>query len=420
VVKGARFNSFGSVSNGLKQTALRGIAARRWHLGVTTDVLSSIGNFTATIAVARTAELSGLGMFAVAFSIYVLVTGTTAATVTDTVISNPGWQANFQPAGRRITMIAGTAGLLTVAVGLAIASPYLMIVGWALPGLAIYDHVKVISMSVWRPRIAVQQEATWASISLLALATTFVTDLQPTVTFAVWAGTGAALGLLNGWRLGIHLRPGWSALALNSRSSAGFGLDYLAGHGVAQLIPSTLAVVSGPSVVGALRGAGSMLSPIVALTNPVRSLIIPRMVKDSKRSAASYIQRGVSTTALLTVLVMALGSVLLMLPDAVGRLLLGSNWVHAEPLLPPLLCELVFIVASIVPMAGHRVAQAARRTLSIHVGSTPIRLAVVVGASALGGAIGVAWAMAGISMSFSALWWYSFIRLARRAEEPSC
>ena len=414
-------NGWLTATTGIKRAALRVAGARRWQLGVATDVLSSVGNFTVTIAIARTSGLGSLGMFAVAFSIYVLVTGTTRATVSETVISAPGWRSNFQEAGRRIVMLAGLSAGVTVLVGVITRSPYVVVVGLALPGLAIYDHVKIMSMSVWRPAIALRQEGVWTAVSALALLSSFVKPLEPTVTFAVWAGVGACLGFYNAWRHGIHVLPGWkvSDSAQSSRTSAGFGFDYLASSGVAQLVPSALAVVSGPSVVGALRGAGSMLSPITALTSPARSLIIPRMLADSDQSASTRIRRGVATTGLLASLVLSLGLVVLVLPDRAGRLLLGSNWEFAEPLLPALLCELLFAIASIVPMVGHRVAQAARRTLTIHLGVAPIRLAVVIAASVAGGAAGAAWALAGISMTLCGLWWISFVLIAQRhAERP--
>jgi hypothetical protein len=160
-----------------------------------------------------------------------------------------------------------------------------------------------------------------------------------------------------------------------------------------------------------------MLSPITALISPARSLIIPKMLTDSGLSPATHIRRGVATTGMLVVLVMTLGVGILLLPDGAGRLLLGSNWDFAEPLLPALLCELVFAVAATAPMVGHRVAQAARRTLSIHLSIAPFRLAVVIAASIVGGASGAAWALAGVSMTLCGVWWLSFVLIVQKNAE---
>ena len=368
------------------------------------------------IMIARNAGLNELGEFGVAFSVYALVTGLTRSAVAESVLTLRSWKSVFERSGRDVSSIATAAGLLVVCVGVVLDLRYLVALGFALPGLALYDYLKVIDMAVGRPKFAMAQECLWILSVVLLIGLANVISVSPFMVFVGWSVAGAAVGIAHALVAGVGVRPGWGANRSEARIAAGFGTDYLVSSGMAQLTPSILAIVVGNAVVGSLRGAATLLGPIALVAATARSLLIPYLVAAQHLDAQAQMRRAGRTTWLLVAAVFPFTIAVAVIPDGVGRMLLGSNWAFAEPLMPALAIELLFAMAGSVPFAGHRASRASGRTLRIRLGLAPVRLGGVVVASIHFGAEGAAYSMAGIAIIGFVIWWISYANLVVRQE----
>lgn len=400
----------------------RGVTGGRAPIAVIVSAMSSLGNLLLSITVARSGALGELGQFALAFSVYVLVTGLARATVTESVLgqAQPQDRHLFRQSAQRVSLVAVLAAILVVAVGLSSGSGYLWTIGLALPGLVLYDYLKVFGLGVTDPKRVLAHEVIWTVASGIGAALGLAGVASALTVFMVWAGSGALVGYAGAALLRCTLLPGWPVGRAETRNGLAFGLHFLVGSGTAQLATAILAGVAGTAVVGALGGARTALGPITLLIGASSSLLIPYLARTRHAGAGVRLRSAAAITGAITLFVGPLAVALPALPDVVGRALLGANWEFARPLLPALAFESVFMVAAMVAFAGHRIEQAATRTLVLGATLGPIRIVAVVGAGHLFGAPGAAWAMAALALCSAGGWWWSYLALLRgqRQDEP--
>lgn len=395
------------------------LGARRAWLAILTNGMSSLGNLALFIAVARSTDLSELGRFSVAFALYAVSAGVVRAAVAESVLTHAEWRSQTREASSRVVALSSAAALPITVAGALLGSSYLILVGLLLPGLVLFDHLKTIDLAVGSGRRALLRETVWTVTQVGALVATGLSEVSAVLVFALWAIVGAVIGLGQAHRSRLPLRPRWQLGRSDSRTAAFFGADYLAGSGVAQATPPILAVAAGTEVVGALRGAGTLIGPVGLIASSARSLLIPFILRSSVQPPAMQRRIALGASATLVAVVAPIGLAIAMLPDHIGELALGPNWAYAAPLLAPLAVELCFAVAATVPFAGHRVARAGRRTLVIRAGAAPVRIAGVLGGAELGGAYGAAVALAILAALTCAVWWASYLTLIsekRRSE----
>lgn len=390
--------------------------AKRARIALLTNAISSVTNFALAITIARSASLSELGAFGVAFSIYALLTGMTRSAVAESILSLREWRPTFLQSGHNVTLVASAAGLAVVSIGAVLDLRYMVAVGLALPGLALYDHLSVINMAVGRPRHALLQEFFRAFSVLLLVGSSTIWSLAPFALFVGWCSIGAAIGVALALITGAGVWPRWTNDRAETRVAAGFGIDYIVSSGLAQLTPSVLAVAVGNGVVGSLRGAATLLGPVALIASTARSLLIPYLAAAHHLDRELQLRRAGLTTAMLVGSVLPFAVAAVLIPDPLGATLLGSNWAFAKPLMPALILELLFALGGSVPFAGHRAGRASGRTLRIRLALAPIRLGGVLVGSIWFGAEGAAYAMAILAAISFATWWISYTRLVTRQD----
>ncbi|MEO3926508.1 hypothetical protein ABGB07_21965 [Micromonosporaceae bacterium B7E4] len=404
--------------------ALRGraLSGGRAPVAVVVTATSSLGNLLLSVTVARGGSLSELGRYSLAFSLYVLVSGLARAMVTESVLAEADRRdpEPFRRSARRICLVGAVAGALVGTAGLLCGNRYLVVVGLALPGLVLYDYLKAFGLGVAEPQRILRYELVWTLASGVGAGLGLTGRIGASTAFVVWAGSGALVGYLGAARRRCALLPGWPVGRAETRNALAFGLHFLVGSGTAQLATATLAAVAGTAVVGALGGAKTALGPITLLIGASSALLIPYLARAREAEPRVRLRSAARVAAAIIVLVGPLALVLLALPDPVGRALLGANWEFARPLLPALAVESVFMVATMVASAGHRIERAGARTLLLGAALAPVRVGTIVGAGHLFGAPGAAWAMAAVAGCAAIGWWWSYRSLlrARHRAEP--
>ncbi|MEU1754384.1 hypothetical protein ABZ436_17185 [Micromonospora matsumotoense] len=372
--------------------------------------LSSGGNLLVAITVTRRESIGGVGEFALAFSFYVLGSGLVRSMVTEAVLAAG---TDVTSAARRVTLLGTACGTVLGVAGAAYGSPYLVCVGLALPGLVLYDYTKAIAVGVGIPAGALWQEVSWAAVTGGAALAGLLRWVDAPSVVGVWALGGGLIGVVVGVRRGYALRPGWHLARVESRVAVGFGTQFLLTTGSAQLSLSAVAAFAGTSVVGALSAGRTLLGPVNLVLSTAATLTLPYLARSRTESRAVRSRAAVRVALLVTAGVLPMTVAVALLPDAVGRVLLGVNWDLARSLLVLLALESLFAVPAAVGFAGLRVEQASRRAILLGVLLGGLRVPVVVVAAVLSGATGAAGALAALALVSAVAWAGSYLLLLK-------
>jgi O-antigen/teichoic acid export membrane protein len=384
-------------------------------MALSVNGLSSMGNLMVSVTIARGESLARLGQFALAFSIYVLAVGLVRTAITESVLAGRMESAarTAVDGARRACIVAVGIGALAAVGGMLLGSPYLAIIGLALPGLVIYDYVKAISLGVGVTRVALAQEALWTGCVAAAVVTALWAPVAPVLVFASWAGAGASIGLAAALRQRYDVLPGWGLDRHQTHVAATFGAQFLVTNGAAQLALTGLASAAGMAVVGAVGAARTVFGPVALLVTTLSSLIVPYLARRRPTTTRARIRTAGPVVVLIFGLALPLVLAVCLLPDGLGRAVLGENWSAARPLLPLLAVEALLAPVALVAFAGHRVQAASTRALLIGGVLGPVRIAVIVVGGVLFGAGGAAGALAVLAVLSAGSWWLSYLSLDR-------
>ncbi|MEB8325980.1 hypothetical protein NGF75_08260 [Dietzia kunjamensis] len=352
------------------------------------------------------------GSFAVAWAIYLLATGTIRAGVAESALA----KGDLQAARHRVAgafWVAMFLGAAVISIGFLLDQFFLLAVGCFLPALTIFEYVRIIEMALGRGKIALGMDSVWALASILILCATIFFTIPSVVLFSVWAAVPSVVVVLlfilsrgtSSQR--VSLRPSFANVRL------AFMADYLIGSGSMQVAISLLPVVASTATVGAIRGAGTILSPITLITSTMRPLLI---------ASAGQISTGVSATNMLVKRFIVVNLLLLLvslplvvaaslLPDRIGNALLGPSWQAASTIIIPIGVESISGLLAATAFAAHRVKDAARRVLVVRSVLAVVRVGSVLVTGAMYGVDAVAWAMALVSVAGLIIWSCSYFQL---------
>lgn len=355
-------------------------------------------------------ELNGeeFGMFAIASSLYALVAGIARAAIIEPLLAIGARVEDLSAACHRASLGGLAASAAMIAGGVLLHSPYLIATGIAAHGLTMYEITRTVSLAVGDPRKALAQDVIWA-VAAVGIATAVGMGLvDGSIGYGIWVGAGALIGYSACFAARYSIVPKWSRSRVTTTTAAQFGADFLVGSGSAALTTNALGALAGISTVAALRAAGTMFGPVMLVVAVVRTLTIPFLQQFHERSEGSEIGVAVRLTSALVCVAIGPLVFIAFLPSSIGTLILGQNWLSAEPLLPFLSLEVLLTIAATVPFAGHRVYLAGRATLLIRSGLAFLRIGCVVAAGVLAGATAAAATMAGVALIGTALWWCSY------------
>lgn len=392
-------------------------AARRRMSAVTIDnIIFSVSSLVVFLWAAKALEPVDFGRFALILLTYVFVQGSVVRSLVSwTVMVHPE-DANGRPRavlGSALILSVG-AGLLCLAAGAVLLlgdvgmGRSLMLVGVLMPLLAVQEVGRFISFAQARPGRAIVLDVLWLVLTVVALlAIPLVTDLDLLWMVVAWGGTGALSGLWvfvqQGFPRGhdISLRWlkerwhfSWRSLVAASSSAT-----------VALFGAGLVAVVSGPVAVAAVRAALLLERPSTTVQMAVATSAGADIARERADNAAllSHQRRAM----IVSVVVAALNfGILFLIPDQVGRLILGDVW-H---LVTPLLLIIGLRVLAMAMQSGVRAALMGRKQISqvmkIDIAGTALSIIGFVIGAALGDAEGAMWgSLIGLSLTVAGWWW---------------
>lgn len=396
---------------------LRGTGRRA--LLVTVDQgLSSVSNLLTVIWVAHVATAAAFGSFSLLLLVFTFVQGPIHALISMRAVVHP------EDADDRPREVLGSALVLGSAAGLVVAlvgvvqvvlldadlGPAMVVLGVTLPLLIAQDVGRWVAIARGRPSGAIVLDATWLVLMLATFTVLAVTDKARLFTLtAGWTGSGAAAALVLLAYYGMFRPSEVSLRWLRERWDQSWRL--LVGNVVAAGSvlsgAALIAVVSSPVAVAAVRGAILLGRPTTAVQNAVASSMAADVARE-KPDNRGLMRHQRRTMAISAVVALANLVVLMLLPDVVGRALLGNVWPVLEPLLLPATLWLVVAAAQ----AGVPPALIGRHQFQISMlaqiaGGLIAVVTIVVGAL-LDGASGAVWGLVAGQAGTAIAWWVGY------------
>ncbi|RST04124.1 hypothetical protein EF910_18475 [Streptomyces sp. WAC07149] len=395
----------------------RGLAAVS---SVLDQAASSATNILVLVLAARLSSASGFAAFSMVYVAFSVLLGLNMAYVGQTVVLEKG--AGLGRVCRSSVLFtaaaAGAAGLVLAAAGLAVpgdAGWALLALGLVLPAVLVQDGLRYCFSALRVPERALAADALRLVCVVAALA------VQPQGVSAgrlvlVWGlsalpALAAGLWLLRPFVRGVRadLGPYLRRGHLGRR----FVVEFAVGNGSSQLAVLGLGAFATPLAVGALRGASTLFGPLNVLFNSANAFGPPVVGRASGK-------RGVVRLTLLTGAVLAVlgggwAAVLYVLPDRLGRQLLGDTWPAASALLPATGAQYAVMGLGTCALLTLRVLEP-KATLSLQVVFSLLSVALLLGGYAGWGVTGAAWGLALGSAAKAAAGWLRVARLEVPAE----
>ncbi|MER5727001.1 hypothetical protein ABT084_01380 [Streptomyces sp. NPDC002138] len=384
----------------------RGLAALS---SVLDQAASSATNILVLVLAARLSSASGFAAFSMVYVTFTVLLGLNMAYVGQSVVLEQGERRAV--VCRSAVAFTGSAAML-VGAALALVGLFLSgATGWAflalgavLPLVLVQDGLRYCFSALRVPERALAADALRlvCVVGALLLQPAGVSPGRLVLVWGVSALPALALGLwlLRPYVRGVRadLRPYLRRGHLGQR----FVVEFAVGNGSSQLAVLGLGVFATPLAVGALRGASTLFGPLNVLFNSANAFGPPMLGRRGGKRAV------VRTTAALGLVLAVLGAgwaaVLYLLPDRLGRQLLGDTWGSAAALLPATGAQYAAMGLGTCALLTLRVL-APKATLAVQVVFSVLSVVLLLAGYVLWGAQGAAWGLAaGSTLKALAAW----------------
>ena len=171
-----------------------------------------------------------------------------------------------------------------------------------------------------------------------------------------------------------------------------------------------LGAIGGAAVVGAIRAAQLLQRPISALQSAGVAAGIAEVSRIRPPDRATVARKTSKLTLLLGLAGAANLVGLLLLPGAIGRMVLGDSWSSARSLLLPLSVQVFLLCIATGAQAALVGLKFVRLTLKLDVITTVILIAPPLIGTAIGGITLGCWALAGGQLVAMLIWWIVYLR----------
>jgi O-antigen/teichoic acid export membrane protein len=407
-------------------TGWLGLSARRFGWGLADQVFSSLTNFLVGLLVARAVGPREFGAFGLAYATYTLALGASRALAAEPLVvrfsagSHDQWRSAVGGAtGTSIVLgaIVGTSSLFVATLtGGPLRSAFALL-GIALPGLLVQDAWRFAFFALGRGDRAFWNDFVWAAVLfpgaalLLSSGKASMPALMAAWAIAGW--TAAAVGLA---QARVRPKPSRALWWLREQRDLAFRFfsEFVVSSGATQLSLFLIGGLATLADVGDLRAGQMILGPLNILFLGTALVAVAEAAKLLGESPAKMDRAIRMVSALLTVGTVVWATVALLLPDSLGKVLLGRNWAGGRIVLVPLAISAIGSALSYGPMTGLRALAAARSSLRARVFDATSTVVLSVSGAAVAGATGAAWGYA-IAGCLRVPNWWGHLRGARRS-----
>jgi O-antigen/teichoic acid export membrane protein len=385
------------------------------HWGVIDQAISSGTNFVLLFLTVRSVSAEEFGAFSLVYLLYVLSVPLVRATAATPFTirfgkSNPAEMA--AAAARCLNYVVSLGVMLTVFccvssifLGPPIRAP-LIILGLSFPLLLAQDTVRGVLFAKSDFLSACYNDVVWAVVqfSILGALLTQHTDVSAWEFVAAWAAGGSVAGIYGFIQVGV--RPRFSLHLAWLREQAVLAKPLFASNALtvlpAQLTYLLMPAVSSLTELGKVRAVYVLFGPLNVAYTAASMLALPHAVRlppERVRGLAAKISIALGAFSL------AWGVAILLLPNQVGRSLIGPVWDSTSVV--RLLLALSLVAEGIVvgPLLALSALALPDRMARVRYLTAPLTLVAGLVLAGLFGAAGVAFAlMAGYSLTALLAW----------------
>lgn len=343
------------------------------HVTVLDQIASSASNFLLVAIVANVSPAEQFGQFSLGYVLLVFFLGLQRALIGEVLLvrfAAKGADLGGFRAAAGLATLLGVLALAVLAVGAFLAresSPEIwLVLAAAMPVLLLQDALRYVLICQKLSGYAFVLDAVWTLLSTAAMLALALARADGTWVVAAWAA-GALISAVLGIAITkAYPRPvqGVRWFLTNRDLAVRFSAEFASLNASTALVWFALAGPLGAVGIAALRGASLLFSPLNTAFNSVRIAMIPELVRS--RDTPRYRRGLIETGTVLLGLGVVWGAVVLVLPDGIGRIVLGDTWDAAKELRLP-------NAVQALAMVGYTTLLAYYRSSSLHVQSSWMR-----------------------------------------------
>lgn len=372
--------------------------------------VAAFTNIIVLVVAARLSTAAGFAVFSMVYMVFTVLLGIGVSYVGQALVLERGTgavRASCRSAAA-FTAVASTVIGLTMAAALGLAhgatAHGLAVLGLVLPIVLTQDGLRYCFSALRLPHHALAADTVRLLAAVPALAVQ-PHGAGPQRLVAVW-GLSALPALLVSAAL---LRPRVEGAPLDLRKflrrghlGQRFVIEFGVGNATSQLAVVGLGVFAAPLAVGALRGATTLFGPMNVLFNSATAFGPPLLTR--VRGTRAQVRATAVLAVALSWVAAAWTAVLMLLPDRIGRRLLGDTWAASSGLLAASGSQYAGIALGTSALLTLRVLQP-RATLPIQVVFSLAAVAFMLGGYRIDGVRGAAWGLClGSALKAAALW----------------
>jgi len=388
-------------------------SARRRLSTITIDqAVAGASNVLIAVLAARILDTELFGLFGLVFLLFGMVQAANRALVGGPLLVHP------EEARTRTREVVGTGFVIGAVLAVVVLALGLLACLWDarlgravivlaafMPLLSMQDLGRFLGFALQRPMTALKLDVAWLVLLLVGVAVLVVRDVESLAWFiAAWAGSGALAGL--GLLLQKDYVPSFGLSWL--RTTWAYSWRYLLGSMTAQgaaLIGSfLLGIVSGAKALGSVVGATLMVRPFMTFQIAAMAAGVSE-VANNHPDRPTVMQHVKRTTVLTTAVAVVNLVVLLVLPDSLGRVVLGETWDETKPLLFATGLQIVLLGLITGPRAALLGLRAVRVSIPLDIIGSLLLLVTMVVGGVVNDALGAVWAVAAGQTLMAAVWW---------------
>jgi len=397
-------------------SVVRRPAARRTAWAVVDQGISSLANFAVAIIVARSVSVESFGAFTISLLVYALavslIRGLVSEPLAIRVSARTDQRDEVASAAGAALVCGAAAGLLVLPVGLYLGGAVgsaLAVTGAFLPALVLQDTWRFALFTMARPERAALNDLVWGAVQtgLIVLVLTTTSGSVALLT-AAWAGGALVASVLGVHQTGTAPAVGQTVAYLRRHLTIGwrYASEALFRTGSTYLTTLIIGGIIGAAGVGAIRGGHTLFGPFTVVALGLMSGGIAEGSRLLVRSPHRVLPVLYVMTGSLVAVSAVWSAILLTMPDAWGRALLGETWPVATEVILPFAVVTAGGGATTGAMLGLRIVAAASKTFRLRA----LTGCVIVAAGASGawgwGAAGGVWGLAVGNWSTAiGAWW---------------
>jgi O-antigen/teichoic acid export membrane protein len=386
---------------------VRGGAATRATTTMIDQGVASASNFIVGIVVARLSGPTGLGAYALAFTVWILLTMQYRAMITEPMVILGDMRRDdrdemvrqgsaacltFGAMAACLVAAVGTTcfilGQHTFGVGLLSLAPWVVV-------LDLQDYWRQIGFMQAKPKKSLHNDLMFNAVQAMAFAAVFVLHLHSVFAVISAWGVGAMVASLFGfWQFRIRptFRGGGAFLRSRWPTSRWLASERTANWGAGQLYLIVAGALLGPAALGGLKAAqGLVVGPTNVVMNGSGSFGLPEASKHfAERGWLGMARVTRIVTGAVVLAAAGCGVAVIVFAPTLLRLLYGPEFVPYAPCARIFAVSLTIYAFSMGPILNLTTTRQVRPLFMLQVGRLAFSVAAVVVLSKAFGVTGAA------------------------------